>query len=80
MCLARAIILEPEVLLLDEPTSSLDHKTMEAVEQLFVELKDNCTLLVVSHYLDQVKRIADRVVELRDGVFSMDRGTTEEPM
>jgi phosphate transport system ATP-binding protein len=63
----------------DEPTSSLDHKTMEAVEQLFVELKDSCTLLVVSHYLDQVKWIADRVVELRDGVFPMDRGSHGVP-
>ncbi len=75
MCLARALILEPEVLLLDEPTSSLDPKAVEAVEQLLVDLKGRCTLLVVSHYLDQVRRIADRVVELRDGAFPIDAGT-----
>ncbi len=67
MCIARAMILQPEILLLDEPTSSLDHTGAEAIEQLLLQLKQNCTILVVSHYLDQVKRIADRVVELRDG-------------
>jgi len=67
MCIARAMILQPEILLLDEPTSSLDHKAAEAIEQLLAQLKQNCTILVVSHYLDQVKRIADRVVELQDG-------------
>lgn len=69
MCIARAMIMEPEILLLDEPTSSLDCKASEAIEHLLVQLKQNCTILVVSHYLDQVKRIADRVVELQDGQF-----------
>ncbi len=78
MCIARAMILEPEVLLLDEPTSSLDPKAVEAVERLLVELRESCTLLVVSHYLDQVKRIADRVVELRDGMFAIDRARDGE--
>jgi phosphate transport system ATP-binding protein len=67
MCLARALILEPEVLLLDEPTSALDQQAATAIEQVLLDLKQNCTILLVSHYLDQVKRIADRVVELRDG-------------
>jgi phosphate transport system ATP-binding protein len=67
MCIARAMILEPEVLLLDEPTSSLDGAAAEAIEQLLVNLKKDCTMLVVSHYLDQVKRIADGIVELREG-------------
>lgn len=67
LCMARAMILRPEILLLDEPTSSLDQKAAEAVEQLLVQWKGACTILVVSHYLDQVKRIADHVVELRDG-------------
>ncbi|MFH2121867.1 MAG: phosphate ABC transporter ATP-binding protein [Pseudomonadota bacterium] len=67
MCIARAMIMQPEILLLDEPTSSLDSQTSEAIEQLLVQLKQNCTILVVSHYNDQVKRIADQVVELRGG-------------
>jgi phosphate transport system ATP-binding protein len=69
MCLARALILEPEVLLLDEPTSALDQQAATAIEQLLLDLKQRCTILMVSHYLDQVKRIADRVVELRDGTM-----------
>ncbi len=67
LCIARAMILQPEILLLDEPTSSLDHKAAAAIEQLLVELKKQCTILIVSHYLDQVQRIADSIVELKNG-------------
>lgn len=67
LCIARAMTLQPEVLLLDEPTSSLDHKAAEAIERLLLKLKEKCTILVVSHYLDQVQRIADAIVELRQG-------------
>jgi len=77
LCIARALILEPEVLLLDEPTSSLDPEAMDAVESLLIELKESCTLLVVSHYLNQVRRIADRVVSLKDGVFAVDSAQAE---
>lgn len=67
LCIARALILQPEVLLLDEPTSSLDSKAATAIEHLLVELKSQCTILVVSHYLDQVQRIADSIVTLNNG-------------
>ena len=67
LCLARALILDPEVLLLDEPTSSLDSRSCAQVEELLLELKKSRTLLVVSHYRDQVKRIADAVMELAEG-------------
>jgi len=66
LCIARSLITEPEILLFDEPTSSLDAKAAEVIEQLLLDLKDRCTLLVVSHYLHQVKRIADTVAELHD--------------
>ena len=69
LCIARALTLEPEILLLDEPTSSLDAGTGTVIEELLLSLKSRCTLLVVSHYLDQVKRIADTVMELSDGKF-----------
>ena len=64
LCIARALVLEPEVLLLDEPTSSLDEKAGTVIEDLLLSLKNRCTLLVVSHYLDQVQRIADKIMEL----------------
>lgn len=69
LCIARALVLEPEVLLLDEPTSSLDGKAGSVIEDLLVDLKKNCTIVMVSHYLDQVRRIADTVHELQNGKF-----------
>ena len=69
LCMARALILEPDILLLDEPTSSLDAKAGGFIEDLLQNIKGRCTILVVSHYLDQVKRIADTVMELSNGTF-----------
>jgi len=66
LCIARALVLEPEVLLCDEPTSSLDSQAAGIIEKLLVSLKTNCTLLVVSHYMDQVRRIGDQVMALGD--------------
>jgi phosphate transport system ATP-binding protein len=67
LCIARALVLEPEVLLMDEPTSSLDRTSTQVIEELLTGLKDRLTILVVSHYLDQVSRIADRVVSFSEG-------------
>lgn len=64
LCIARALMLDPEILLLDEPTSSLDAKGCEKIEHLLLELKEQCTLLLVSHYQDQIQRVADRGYQL----------------
>ena len=72
LCLARALILNPEVLLLDEPTSSLDPEACSAIEELLLTLKSQCTLIMVSHYQDQIKRIADLHVKVHDGQFHTD--------
>lgn len=69
LCIARALILEPEILLLDEPTSSLDTTAASVIENLLSHLKRRCTILMVSHYLDQVHRVADRISELSEGRF-----------
>lgn len=66
LCIARALVLEPEALLCDEPTSSLDTKAAGVIEELLIQLKAHCTLLVVSHNQEQVQRIADHAVELQD--------------
>ncbi len=67
LCIARALMLQPEVLLLDEPTASLDPQACEVVEQLIRSLKSTCTILMVSHYMDQVHRIADRIMKMSRG-------------
>jgi len=66
LCLARSLMLEPEILMLDEPTSSLDQQGCLHIEDLLQELRGSTTILMVSHYQDQVQRIADRCYELRD--------------
>lgn len=66
LCIARSLVLEPQVLLLDEPTSSLDENSVKAIEELLVKLKSNCTIIMVSHYMDQVKRIADQQFVMAD--------------
>ena len=66
LCIARALVLEPELILFDEPTSSLDKDSRAAVEDLLVDLKEKTTIIMISHYLDQVKRIADTVFELKE--------------
>lgn len=64
LCMARALVLDPEVLLLDEPTSSLDPRSLSMIEALLTHLKKDRTIIMVSHYLDQVKRIADQMMAL----------------
>ncbi len=59
LCLARALALEPEILLMDEPCSALDPISSEIIEDLLLHLRGRYTLLVVTHNLAQAKRIAD---------------------
>lgn len=72
LCLARALALEPSVLLLDEPTANLDFRATAAIEDLIGQLKEQYVLLVVSHSLDQAERLADRVAVLREGRVVLD--------
>lgn len=67
LCLARVLALEPEILLLDEPTASLDFRTTQKIEELLTRLKERYTILAVSHSLSQTRRLADRVCVLREG-------------
>lgn len=69
LCIARALILKPEILLIDEPTSSLDDSSRTTIEELIVSQKEQCTIIIISHYIDQVKRIADTVYSLQNGRF-----------
>jgi phosphate transport system ATP-binding protein len=60
LCIARAIAMEPEVILFDEPTSALDPISTASVEQLFHELKENYTLIIVTHNMQQAARVSDK--------------------
>jgi len=67
LCLARGLAVEPEVLLFDEPTSSLDPTSALRIERVITELKTNYTCVVVTHNLAQARRIADHVLFMSDG-------------
>jgi phosphate transport system ATP-binding protein len=59
LCIARAIAMKPEVLLLDEPTSALDPISTASIEELIFELKSNYTILIVTHNMQQAARVSD---------------------
>jgi phosphate transport system ATP-binding protein len=67
LCLARAIAINPEVLLCDEPTSALDPISAQQIEKLLLKLKKDYTVILVTHTLRQAKRLADYVIYLYFG-------------
>jgi phosphate transport system ATP-binding protein len=77
LCLARALAVNPEVLLLDEPTSSLDPTTTEKIEALIRSLANRLTVIMVTHDLAQAARIGDRTALFFDGRL-VEEGPTEQ--
>jgi len=59
LCIARALAVDPEVLLLDEPCSALDPIATAKIEDLLFTLKNQCTIVIVTHNMQQAARIAD---------------------
>lgn len=88
LCIARSLALEPEVLLLDEPTSGLDPISTGKVEESLYQLKENYTIVIVPHSVQQAARVADQaafflmgeLVEYRSGneIFTMPRDQRTE--
>ncbi|MDX6265440.1 MAG: phosphate transport system ATP-binding protein [Frankiales bacterium] len=72
LCIARAIAVEPQVLLMDEPCSALDPISTLAIEDLMTELKERFTIVIVTHNMQQAARVSDRT-----GFFSLE--ATGEP-
>jgi phosphate transport system ATP-binding protein len=67
ICIARALAVDPEVLLLDEPCSALDPVTTAKIEELMFQLKDSCTLAIVTHNMQQAARASDFTAFMLDG-------------
>ena len=77
VALARALVLDPEVLLLDEPTSNLDPGNASIINDILKEQSDQRVIVIATHDLPQVSRLADRVLFLKDGVIS-EEGAPDE--
>src|SRR5688572_16093464 len=60
LCIARALAVQPEVILMDEPASALDPIATQKIEELIVELKRNYTIVIVTHNMQQAARVSDR--------------------
>lgn len=71
LCIARALAVKPEVLLMDEPTASLDPIASAKIEQLITRLKDKLTIVIITHNIQQAARISDYV-----GVMMVDDNLT----
>lgn len=69
LALARVMVLEPEVLLLDEPTANLDPKNVNMIEKVLLEIRERygTTIIIVTHNLFQAKRLVDEVLLIYDG-------------
>ncbi|MDY0132957.1 MAG: ATP-binding cassette domain-containing protein [Desulforegulaceae bacterium] len=66
LSIARALIAKPEIIMLDEPTSSLDPESEKKIETLLKELKKECTIIMVSHSMEQIKRISDHHIKIEN--------------
>ncbi len=67
LCIARALAVEPEVLLLDEPCSALDPVNTAKIEELLIQLKEHCTIVIVTHNMQQAARVSDFTAFLLNG-------------
>ena len=77
LCLARGLAVDPEIILADEPTSALDPISSQAIEEKFIELKKNYTIILVTHILRQARRIADNVIFMYMGEV-IEQGTADQ--
>ncbi|MBE6287129.1 MAG: phosphate ABC transporter ATP-binding protein [Mediterranea massiliensis] len=85
LCIARALALKPDVLLMDEPTSALDPIATKHIEELLMQLKSEVTILIVTHNMGQAKRISSRsmfmylgdLIEYDDTISMFSQSTDE---
>lgn len=77
LCVARALMLEPEILLLDEPCSALDPIATYKIEDMLTELKQERTIIIVTHNMEQARRISDYTAFFYQGKV-VETGATED--
>jgi phosphate transport system ATP-binding protein len=80
LCLARTLAMKPEILLLDEPCSALDPVSTEKIEQTLLSLKSNYTIVMVTHNMEQTRRIADRIITLEKGAVVENMASINSPL
>lgn len=77
LCIARALAIKPKILLLDEPCSALDINNTRIIEEMLIKLSSEYTIIIVTHNLNQAKRISDYTAFLLDGQL-VEYGLTSE--
>lgn len=77
LCMARALAMNPPVLLMDEPTSALDPISTASIEELIMQLKKSVTVIIVTHNMNQARRVADRTAFFYLGNL-IEVGSTEQ--
>jgi phosphate transport system ATP-binding protein len=77
LCIARALATDPEVLLMDEPASALDPASTARIEDLIFELKENYTIVIVTHNMQQAARVSDFTAFFYEGRL-IEVGDTEQ--
>ena len=77
LCIARTLALKPKLILMDEPTSSLDPVSTRSIEKMLLELKKSYSLVFVTHNIQQAKRLADKLIFICDGEI-IEQGPAEK--
>ena len=77
LCIARAIAISPEIILMDEPCSALDPRSTTRIEDLIGELRGEYTIIIVTHNMQQAARVSDHTAFLYEGVL-VEFGKTED--
>jgi phosphate transport system ATP-binding protein len=77
LCIARTLAMEPEMILMDEPCSALDPVSTARIEDLLFELKENYTIVIVTHNMQQAARVSQHTAFLENGVL-VEYGDTDQ--
>jgi phosphate transport system ATP-binding protein len=77
LCIARALAVDPQILLMDEPASALDPRSTSRIEDLIAELRGRYTIIIVTHNMQQAARVSDRTAFFLEGTL-VEFGQTEE--